>query len=107
MLMPLLLPGEYSPESLMADLALQRAALNQLTVQLTAVSEGLDSPLNPMMPPSERGQVTYLVGNFETLPTIAARFYNDPSQWSQLAKANGIEYPYTLTPGQVLTIPNV
>jgi nucleoid-associated protein YgaU len=104
--MPLLTPSEYSPESLMADLPLQRAALNQLTMQLTALGEGLNSPLNPLVPPSQRGQTTYMVGSYETLPTIAAKLYGDPSRWPQLATANGIEYPYLLTPGQALTIPN-
>ncbi len=105
--MPLLTPGEYSPESLMADLPLQRAALNQLTMQLTALQEGLDSPINPLLPPSQRGQTSYMVGDFETLPTISTKLYGEPSRWPELAAVNGIEYPYTLTPGQVLITPNV
>ncbi|NEO96437.1 MAG: LysM peptidoglycan-binding domain-containing protein, partial [Moorea sp. SIO3G5] len=31
--------------------------------------------------------------------------YNDPSVWREIAKANGINNPRHLTPGQVLTIP--
>jgi nucleoid-associated protein YgaU len=105
--MPLLTPGEYSPESLMMDLPLQRAALNQLTMQLVTLGEGLDSPINPLRSPTEQGQSTYLVGDFETLPTISARLYGDPSRWPQLAASNGLEYPYLLTPGQILMIPDV
>lgn len=91
----------------MADLPLQRAALNQVTMQLKALQEGLESPINPMLPPSQRGQASYMVGDFETLPTISTKLYGDPSRWTELASGNGIEYPYTLTPGQVLSIPNV
>lgn len=105
--MPLITSSEYSPESLMADLPTQRAALNQITLQLKAVEEGLSSPLNPVASPAQQGLTVYVVGQGETLPAIAARIYNDPSQWTTLAEANGIEYPYLLTPGQVLSIANV
>jgi nucleoid-associated protein YgaU len=105
--MPLLTASEYSPESLMTDLPLQRAALNQITMQLKVVAEGLSSPLNPVASPAQQGLTVYVVGQGETLPAIAARIYNDPSQWTTLAEANSIEYPYLLTPGQVLSIPNV
>ncbi|NEP00800.1 MAG: LysM peptidoglycan-binding domain-containing protein [Symploca sp. SIO2E9] len=41
----------------------------------------------------------------ETLSSIAGEEYNDPSFWREIAKANGINNPRHLRPGQVLTIP--
>jgi nucleoid-associated protein YgaU len=41
----------------------------------------------------------------ETLGSIAAQEYNDPTLWRPIAEANGIDNPRRLTPGQVLAIP--
>jgi nucleoid-associated protein YgaU len=75
-------------------------------LQLSTLREGLETPLNPLVPPQQRGEITYMVGDYETLPTVAAKVYGSPGRWTDLAAANGLEYPYTLTPGQRLTIPN-
>ncbi|WP_424094766.1 CIS tube protein [Moorena producens] len=47
----------------------------------------------------------HVVRRGETLSSIAGQEYNDPSVWREIAKANGINNPRNLTPGQVLTIP--
>jgi nucleoid-associated protein YgaU len=41
----------------------------------------------------------------ETLQSIAAEEYGDPTRWRPIASASGIERPLHLRPGQVLTIP--
>ena len=41
----------------------------------------------------------------ETLCHIAARQFNDPSQWRLIADANDLDNPRILAPGQVLVIP--
>ncbi len=105
--MPLLLPSEYSPEALMADIPLQRAAVNQLTMQLVALDEGINLPISPTVGPTRQGVRQYEVGTFETLPTIAAKVYGSPDRWTAIAAANGLSYPYIVTPGQLLTLPEL
>jgi len=39
------------------------------------------------------------------LPIIATKFYGVPDQWQAIANVNGLDYPYTVVPGQVLEIP--
>ena len=46
-----------------------------------------------------------IVRRGETLSSIAAEEYNDPSLWREIAKANQIGNPRQLTPGQSLTVP--
>ena len=41
----------------------------------------------------------------ETLSSIAAEEYQDPSLWRAIAEANGLDNPRAIKPGQVLTIP--
>src|SRR5262245_31444365 len=48
---------------------------------------------------------THTVQDGETLYRIA-RAENVPGGWQALASANKISSPYTLTPGQVLTLPS-
>lgn len=105
--MPLLLDTEYSPEALMADVALQRAASNQLTMQLIVLQEGINLPLSPTISPRLQSPTRYIVGDGETLPRVSTRIYGAPDRWSVIAEANDLDYPYTITPGQVLVIPNV
>lgn len=104
--MPLLNPDEYSPEALMADVPLQRAYQDILIMQLTVLQEGLSMPVaNPFLRPSAQVAQRYTVGAFETLPIIATKFYGVPDQWQAIANVNGLDYPYTVVPGQVLEIP--
>lgn len=42
----------------------------------------------------------------ETLDRIAARYYNDATQWRRIATANGVADPLALRPGMLLTIPD-
>ena len=41
----------------------------------------------------------------ETLSSVAAEEYNDPTLWRPIAEANGIDNPRRLEPGTVLSIP--
>lgn len=50
---------------------------------------------------------TYTVAEGDTLWSICREFYGDSALAYRLAVANGIGSPYTLTPGQVLTMPTV
>jgi nucleoid-associated protein YgaU len=46
-----------------------------------------------------------IVRRGDTLASIAADTYNDPSQWRVIAEANGIENPLAVPAGAKLTIP--
>jgi LysM repeat protein len=46
-----------------------------------------------------------IVRRGETLSSIAAEEYNDPSLWRVIAAANKLDNPRNLTPGQQLTVP--
>jgi nucleoid-associated protein YgaU len=48
---------------------------------------------------------TYTVRPGDTLINVAAALYNDASSWRVIAKANRIDDPRQITPGQVLRIP--
>lgn len=50
---------------------------------------------------------TRVVRRHDTLHSLAAEEYNDPSLWRHIARANGIVNPRELTPGMVLTIPKL
>lgn len=43
----------------------------------------------------------------ETLQSIAAQEYEDPRQWRAIARANGIDNPFTLRPGTSLVLPTL
>jgi nucleoid-associated protein YgaU len=48
---------------------------------------------------------THVVRRHETLQSIAAAHYDDPTLWRHIAQANGILNPRLLTPGMTLLIP--
>ena len=48
---------------------------------------------------------TRVVRRGDTLASIAAEVYRDPSAWRLIATANRIENPFALTPGAKLTLP--
>jgi hypothetical protein len=43
----------------------------------------------------------------DTLQSIAAHAYDDPSKWRPIAAANHIEDPFALEPGSVLRVPRI
>ncbi len=43
----------------------------------------------------------------ETLDRVAARYYDDPTAWRELARANGIRDPFAVQPGSQLAIPTL
>jgi nucleoid-associated protein YgaU len=50
---------------------------------------------------------TRQVRRHDTLHSLAAEEYGDPSLWRNIARANGIVNPRALVPGTVLTIPKL
>jgi nucleoid-associated protein YgaU len=48
---------------------------------------------------------TYTVKAGDTLQSIAAKVYGDPSKWHDIATLNGLRDPNYLKPGQVLKLP--
>lgn len=49
----------------------------------------------------------YVVQPGDTLPSIAALKYEDPTKWRPIAEENHIDNPLALRPGQVLVIPAI
>lgn len=50
---------------------------------------------------------SHVVRRGDSLASIAALAYNDPTQWRAIAANNGIEDPRRLSPGQTLQIPRL
>lgn len=50
---------------------------------------------------------THCVRDNETLQSIAAQKYNDPTLWRRIARANNLVNPRALKPGTVLIIPTL
>lgn len=103
--MPLLNANEITVEALMADVAMQRSHRNQLEMQLLTLDEGLALQNNPLEQSS--AVRTFTVGAGDTLQIVSDRLWGTPEYWRALAQANGLEYPYLLVTGQVLTVPTV
>lgn len=102
--MPLLKPEEYTVEALMADLPMQRSARSQLQAQLLTLKEGIALFDNPI----ERSPITrHTVNEQETLQIVSLRQYGTPDYWLEIARANQIDYPYLVHPGQILQIPEI
>ena len=49
----------------------------------------------------------YVVRSGETLSSISAAVFRDPSLWREIAVANGITDPRRLSPGTVLVVPRL
>lgn len=77
-----------------------RALLN-CTFEEWQPSETKQRQLNPVDDP------TRIVKRGETLSSIAAEEYNDPSLWRAIALINRLENPRNLMPGQILTVPSL
>jgi hypothetical protein len=50
---------------------------------------------------------TYVVRRGDTLSSVAAAVYNNAGAWREIARANQIQDPRQLPPGQVLTLPRL
>jgi nucleoid-associated protein YgaU len=50
---------------------------------------------------------TWVVRRGDTLSDVAAGAYDDPSEWREVARANGIVDPRTLNPGTALRVPRL
>jgi hypothetical protein len=66
-----------------------------------------DAGLQPGELFSNDVQKTHTVSLGETLQSIAARHYGDPSRWRLIAEANDIDDPRAVAPGALLVIPAV
>ena len=55
----------------------------------------------------EKPQLAHIrvVRRGDSLASIAAQVYDDPSAWRAIARANGIENPLAIVPGTKLTLP--
>jgi hypothetical protein len=76
-----------------------------MTVSLLQYGEAL--PLGSSNSPKKRRPSTnkWRVRSGDTLPQIAAIVYGDANRWKEIAHANGIRDPRSLTVGRVLRIP--
>ena len=50
---------------------------------------------------------SYVVRRGDTLSDVAGATYGDPGRWRDVARANGIVDPRTLTPGRALRVPRI
>jgi hypothetical protein len=50
---------------------------------------------------------TFVVRRGDTLSGIAGQVYRDPSLWREIARANGIEDPRLIRPGDALRVPKL
>lgn len=96
--------------------------LNQVTLTYTKFSQAgmpvrasVDLTLHsiPKIPgptnPSSGGlpdRRAHTLTGAERLPSLATRFYGRPSQWRQIAAANGIDDPLRVRPGTLVYLPN-
>lgn len=81
---------------LRAKLTLVLREYKTLSEQFTQLN--LNSPDKTQIHPLQEG---------ETLALIAARHYGDASYWRLIARANGLDDPRRLTPGQFVRLPPV
>ena len=61
-----------------------------------------DKAVEPSAPKKEQ---TYTVKKGDCLWKIAKQYYGNGAKYGKIASANGISAPYTIYPGQTLTIP--
>lgn len=50
---------------------------------------------------------TYVIQSGDSLASIAQDVYGDPTRWRDLARANDLREPYSLTVGESLRVPEV
>lgn len=103
--MPLLSPDEITAAALMSDVAVRRNARNQMELQLTALLEGLELPLNPINRDAPKRQHTVAEG--DTLQIVALRQLGDARYWVNIAQLNGLQYPFAIRPGMILQLPEL
>lgn len=78
-----------------------RRSSSQTAPQISEIGDTTNSE-NLMSTPR-----TYTVKSNDGLWTIAQEVYGDGYKWTEIAKANNLQSPYTLTEGQELAIPDV
>jgi nucleoid-associated protein YgaU len=68
-------------------------------------SEGSDDKTGTRPANAEGDSREYVVQTGDSLAAIAQEVYGDPTLWREIAEANDIEAPYSLTVGDTLVIP--
>jgi LysM repeat protein/uncharacterized protein YvpB len=90
------------PASAAAPTAIPKSAETS-TATATSQLDITPAPQTPTLTPTVTPTVsTYIVQRGDYLVALAQRFGTD---WRTLARLNGIYYPYTIYPGQVLRLP--
>jgi hypothetical protein len=79
----------------------------KLTLKLQEMASPLGTlPTNPTsggLP----GRRSHIVGDGETLASLATTYYGRPGLWRRIAEVNGIDDPTRLKPGRTIYLPNV
>lgn len=75
-----------------------------VTITAQAESTYKDNKLKPTDKQSEN-VLTYTVKSGDSLSLISKKHYGTYTNWKEIADANNINSPYTLTVGQTLVIP--
>lgn len=81
------------------------AALAALTVAAAAQAQPSHAPPPAASPAAPTGEVSYVAQRGDTLIDLAARAFNDPADWRQVARLNRIADPRRLPTGSRLRIP--
>jgi nucleoid-associated protein YgaU len=92
--------------SLTQNFVLFRANGEPVRANLTVVFTEFIDPVKNRQE-TDPDLTTYLVKRGDTLSTIAAKLYRDPTQWRAIAWANAIDDPRHLQIGVRLTIPKL
>jgi nucleoid-associated protein YgaU len=75
-------------------------------VSLTLESNPQELPRTNPTSGGERAQRSHVLRRGEALHSIAFATYGDAARWRDVARANGIDNPFRLTPGRELLLPD-
>jgi hypothetical protein len=73
------------------------------TVDVVIKEVGQDQPQQQRFSADVTKQ--HVVRRGDTLSGIATKYFEDPTLWREIARANGLDDPLSIEPGQVLVIP--
>lgn len=78
----------------------------ELKIGMGVMPSALSSlPTNPTSG-GQPGRRTHVVGEGETLASVAQTYYARPGLWRRIAQVNGIDDPRKVRPGRTLYLPN-
>lgn len=86
-----------------------KASLDLVQVEKAVGKSAPPGRAKPQNPTSRgvAGLSSHVVGDGDSLPSIAYAHYGDPTRWRPIAEANGIDDPLRLSRGASLAIPMV